>query len=79
VRELPRLLQLSISITNSKLAVVDVYKAIRPVIESMSVPSNLIIETFSGCKENMNKEDVWQAHPNDTQQKLNIVNIYFWI
>jgi hypothetical protein len=74
-RDENELLQLSISITNSKLDVVDVCKVISPVIESMSVPGTLIIKTFSGCKEDMHKEDIWQTLPTDRQKELPVTSL----
>jgi hypothetical protein len=68
------LLQLSISITNVKIDVVEVCNAIRPVIESMSVPGTLLVKSFSGEKEEMANDDNWNVVILDKKQIITVTN-----
>jgi hypothetical protein len=60
------LLHLSISITNTRLDVLNVCIAICPVIEGISLPDTLTIRTHYGYREGMNNQNNWQVLPTNT-------------
>jgi hypothetical protein len=63
------LIQISVSLTNIKINLTDVCKALCPILKGIAVSDTLEIKTYSGCREEMMREEMWQNMPKDDVQR----------